>query len=408
MPLTRQQTLRRRRIVIFTAATVVLAGAVYVPATQLAPLDPAQATLLAYEAPVGAAVQPDLPGYGASGIGAVDMPGLLATGGSDQPLPIASISKVITTLVVLDTKPIAEGTDGETITFTSADVQVYNDYIAANGSVKPVRAGLTLTQREVLELMLIGSANNYAQSLVNWAFGSEEEYAAIATAWLAANGMSSTSISDATGMSPKNTSTAADLVTLGKLALAHPVVAEIIAQKKVAVPDVADFSNTNKLLGIDGIDGIKTGTLDEAGACLLFSADVAVGDSTVTLVGVVLGGPDHETLDANVRALLRSVVSGFREVTLATAGERFASYSTDWGTSTAAVATADTSAVVWSDTPVLAVVAADPITLGRKGEEIGSVTFTVGQQRIEIPLTAGSTISDPGPWWRLTNPTELF
>jgi D-alanyl-D-alanine carboxypeptidase (penicillin-binding protein 5/6) len=407
-PQNHKKIYRRRRILIFSTAVVVLAAGVYLPTTLLAPLDEMAAELSTYTPPVAAAAQVSLPDYGASGIAMVGREGLLASSGTTEPVPIASVSKVITALVVLDAKPIAAGEEGESINFTSADVQIYNDYLADNGSVKPVSAGEVLSQRDVFELMLVGSANNYAQSLVNWAFGSEEEYAVAAAAWLADNGMTSTSITDATGMSPLNTSTPTDLVVLGELALAEPTVAEIVSQKSVTVPDVGSLSNTNTLLGVDGIDGIKTGTLDEAGACLLFSADVLVDDQTVTLVGVVLGGDTHTQINGAVRELISGVISGFQKVTLTTAGDSFGSYSSVWGETTNFVAAEDSSLVVWSDTPVTATVATDPITLVEEGTEVGAVTFVAGSQQVSVPLTATASIEDPGAWWRLTHPEDLF
>jgi D-alanyl-D-alanine carboxypeptidase (penicillin-binding protein 5/6) len=407
-PQNRKKIYRRRRIVIAVAAIVVLAAGVYVPSTLLAPLDTVAAELTPYTPPVATAAAVTVPDYGASGIAMVGGTGLLASSGTTEPVPIASVSKVITALVVLQSKPLAAGEEGESITFTSADVQIYNDYLAENGSVKPVAAGEVLSQRDVLELMLVGSANNYAQSLVNWAFGSEAEYATAAATWLADQGMTSTSITDATGMSPLNTSTPTDLVILGELALADPTVAEIVSQKSVTVPDVGDLSNTNTLLGIDGIDGIKTGTLDEAGACLLFSADVLVEDQTVTLVGVVLGGDTHTQINGAVRELISGVIAGFEKVTLTTAGDSFGSYTSVWGDSTDFVAAEDSSIVVWSDTPVTATVSTNPITVVEEGTEVGSVTFVAGSQQVSVPLRATATIDDPGAWWRMTHPEEVF
>jgi D-alanyl-D-alanine carboxypeptidase (penicillin-binding protein 5/6) len=407
-PLDRKKTYRRRRIAIAASAIVVVGAGIYVPATLLAPVDSVSAELAAYTPPVAAAAQVSVPNYGASGIAMVGMPGLLASSGTTEPVPIASVSKVITALVVLDAKPLAAGDEGESISFTSKDVQIYNDYLADNGSVKPVAAGEQLSQRDVLELMLVGSANNYARSLVNWAFGSEQEYAAAAATWLTDNGMTSTSITDSTGMSPLNTSTPTDLVVLGERALEDPTIAEIVSQKSVTVPEVGSLNNTNSLLGVDGIDGIKTGTLDEAGASLLFSADVLVDDQTVTLVGVVLGGDTHTQINGAVRELISGVISGFHKVTLTTAGDSFGSYTTVWGDSTNFVAAEDSSVVVWSDTPVTATVATDPITFIEEGAEVGAVTFHAGSQQVSVPLRATATIDDPGAWWRLTNPEELF
>jgi D-alanyl-D-alanine carboxypeptidase (penicillin-binding protein 5/6) len=399
---------RRRRTSIFGALGLILLGGAYGTMTLLAPLPAVSAAVIPYVSPVSAAAAPALPTYGASGIGAAGSGTLLASAGSTEPVPIASISKVITSLVVLEAKPIDEGTDGGTLSFTSADVQIYNDYLAVNGSIKPVTAGTSLSQRDVMELVLVGSANNYTQSLVNWAFGSEEEYTVAANAWLAEQGMTSTSVSDATGMSPLNVSTPTDLVTLGTLALANPTISEITSQETVTVPSVGELDNTNKLLGVDGIDGIKTGTLDEAGACLLFSADITVGGEEITLVGVILGAPNHDIVDRDVLALLNTAEAGYHEVVLTTAGQEFGSYTTEWGNSASLVATEDRSTVVWSDTPVTAEVAAEAVTLTSGGDDQGSVVFSVGGTQIAVPLETNSAIEDPGAWWRLTNPSKLF
>src|SRR5690606_18923100 len=117
------------------------------------------------------------------------------------------------------------------------------------------------------------------------------------------------------------------LLEIGKLALEHPVVAGIVASATVEVPEFGLLENSNELIGVDGVDGIKTGTLDEAGACLLFATDVLVGETSITVVGVVLGGPDHDTINAHIRALLASVTPGFQELTLVTAGQNIAHYS---------------------------------------------------------------------------------
>jgi D-alanyl-D-alanine carboxypeptidase (penicillin-binding protein 5/6) len=193
-------------------------------------------------------------------------------------------------------------------------------------------------------------------------------------------------------------------VELGELALAQPALAEIVSMPSATVPDIGAFANTNKLLGTDGIDGIKTGTTDEAGACLLFSTDVTVGNTSITLVGVILGAPNHSVLDQGVLALLKSVTPGFSELTLATAGEPYATYSTEWGESAKAVAAKTATKVVWSDTPVSESVHAKSVAAGAKGAQVGSVEFTVGDDTITVPLELNSTLDAPDLWWRLTNP----
>lgn len=389
-------------------AAVVLATAFYLPLTLLAPLKPVAAALESYTPPAASQPAVAFPEYGASGVGAVGYPGVLASAGSTDPLPIASISKVITALVVLDAHPLALGESGPDITFGDVDQGYYDAQLADGGVVESVSVGQVMSQRNVMNVMLMESANNYAESLATWGYGSESAFIDAATAWLAAKGLTSTTIEEPTGVSPNNRSTVADLVELAKLAEANPVVSEIVSTQSMEVPDIGTIENRNELLGVDGVDGIKTGTLDEAGACLLFSQEHAVGSTTITVVGVVLGGPDHDTIDAAIRSLLAEVDAGFTEVTLTTAGQQFASYETPWGDAAAAVAAKDSSVAVWSATPVTVEVTVDDVHLADAGTRVGTLLFAVGTQRVTVPLELSATIDDPGPWWRLTNPGELF
>ena len=397
-------TYLRRRITAFGLAGLILAAAAYLPLTLLAPLEPATATAVASPAVENPAVQLAWPGYGASAIGAVGFPGTLAAGGTGEPLPIASITKVITSLVVLEAKPLADGEDGPLITFSSADAALYHKYFAQRGKVEPVRAGLQLTQRQLMTVVLVSSANNYAESLATWAYGSEAAFLTAARAWLDTRGLTHTTLRDSTGMNPENRSSAADLVELAKLALADPVVSSIVRMPSAHLPYVGTVENTNELLGIDGIDGIKTGTLDEAGACLLFSASITVGKHPVDVVGVILGGPDHPALNEAVRALLASASARFRELTLVEKGEVFYRFSTPWEQSADAVATQDASLLVWAGTSVTELPRVTALRHGAQGQQVGSVTFTVADASVTVPLALDSELGDPGPWWRLTHP----
>ena len=393
---------------VFGGLGVVLATGFYLPFTLLAPLHAETAQVQSWETPVTLAPELAFPNYGATAIGAIGWDGSLATSGSSEALPIASLSKVITALVVLDAHPLGVGEEGPTVTTTSNDVKLYNSYVARNGKVEPVRAGLVLSQHQLLQLTLVASANNYTATMVNWAFGSEEAYVAAARTWLDSHGLTSTFMADATGMSPENRATATDLIELAKIALAHPLVSQTVATTHISIPGVGEIDNTNDLLGLGGVRGIKTGTLDEAGACLLFAADYTVGTETVTVVGVMLGGKDHPSLDKDIQALLATAQLGFQQIHLVSTGDNIASYTSDWGDTSPVVATADSSVVVWSDTPIARFVDVQPVTLAAAGTEVGKLTFTVGTRTIEVPIALTKPIDDPGVWWRLTHPDELF
>ena len=408
MPLSRRQIYRRRRLTVFGAIALVLAVGFYLPTTLLAPLTAESATVLPYTAPETTAAAVTMPTYGSSAIGAVGFDGILAAGGSTDALPMASISKIITALVILEAKPLDLDASGPDISFTTADVELYNHYLALNGSLEPVQSGMVLSQLQVLELMLIPSANNYTASLVNWAFGSQEAFVPVATAWLAENGMTSTTVVEPTGIDPANVSTAADLVTLGKLAIANPIITKIVSTESVKIPGVGTVENSNDLLGVDGIDGLKTGTLEGFGANLLFTASYTVGVSTIRIVGVVLGGKNHPSIDSDIQGFLEGVEAGFQEVPLTTKGTPYGTITTDWGTTAQLVAASTTSTLVFGQQPIAALVTTEPLTLGTMGDDVGILHITVGDNVVDVDLELDADISDPGPMWRLTHPAELF
>ena len=401
----------RRRIAVGAAAAVLLTGAVYTPMTLLAPVPTVAADAAAHRdaitPPAPVAATPVVPGFGVSGITAIGETGSLAGVDDGVAHPMASITKAITALVVLGVRPMEAGDDGETIVLTEQDAGFYDWQISLGGSAEPVTPGVAMTQRDVLELMLLPSANNYAQTLATWAFGSEAAFVDAARAWLLDHGMTGTTIVDASGVDDANASTVTDLLALGRLAIADPVLAPIVATPAADVPDLGLVENSNRLLGTAGVDGIKTGTSPLAGACLLFSADVAVGSQTVTLVGVVLGGDSHAVVRDAVAGLVSSVAAGYREVEVVTAGTPYAEYEHVWGASASATASGSATLLVWSDTPVTITADLEPVSLAEAGATVGSVTATSGPRSTTIPLVLDAELADPGAWWRLTNPGRL-
>ncbi|RXZ70723.1 D-alanyl-D-alanine carboxypeptidase family protein [Agromyces albus] len=406
----RTTTYRRRRIVVFGSLAVVLAllltGGLYAGNALGAPIPAAQPAVSAPE-PIVAAAQPlALPGFGGYAVGAVGFEGLLAASPDQSLMPIASITKIVTALLILEAKPLAPGEEGPGIEYTEADVDLYWQVVAENGSVAPVSAGTTLSERQSLAAMLLASGNNYAISLATWAYGSMEAFLDAARGWLDEHGLENTRLVDSSGISLDNVSTPAELVELGEIALADPTVSELVATQSMDLPVIGTVKNSNKMLGSHGVDGIKTGTTDDA-ANLLFSADYPVGSQVVTVVGVVLGGENHTVLDEAIAALLDSIAPGFHEVTALEAGQELASYSTAWGDTARARAVEGASVVIWSDTPVDVEVVAAPVTLAASGAEVGTATVRAGTQEIVVALELDAAIEDPGAWWRLSNPGAL-
>lgn len=394
---------RRRIVAAFSLAFILIVG-VGVPAALLAPVPQAQATVAPTVERVTPIAKPVFPGFGYAAIGMVGRSGLLATSGSQRRRPIASITKIVTALVVLEKRPLGPGEPGPTIVMTNRDVAILQDVINQAGSWQTVQPGWKFTERQMLETMLIPSANNYGKSLALWAFGSERAYLRAARAYLQQHGLTDTTIVDTNGLDAGDRSTPADLVKLGRLALAKPVLRAIVSTKSKDEPHIGPIDNTNKLLGQYGIDGLKTGTTDQAGACLLFSARVTVNGVKATLVGVILGAPSHPQLDATVPPLLASVKKGLHAVRLARAGQPFATYRTAWGGIAKAVAAKDTTVLVWSRKAVAGEARANPIRGGTKGEKVGSVQYAVDDQLVSIPLKLDRSVLAAPFWWRLLHP----
>lgn len=392
---------------VFGSGGVLLLAFLYLFGSLVTPVPATAATVEHQPALTQPAVQLAWPAAGSAAITAPDYAGATAYHGSDASVPIASITKAVTALVVLDKKPLNGDEQGPTISFTQKDVDIWNDVIAEGGSWAPVKAGTSMTEKEALTAMMLPSANNYAISLANWAYGSTGSYVSAANDWLKAKGFSGTKITSPDGLDPGNVSTTKDLIGIGTLVLASPTLSDIVSQKTATLPGAGAQDNTNALLGVNGVNGIKTGNTDEAGFCLLFSAEVPVGSVKVRVLGVVLGAADHDDLWASVTGLLQSMQAGFHEVQAAKPGQVFGSYTTPWGASSDLVATGGKSFVVWSDTPVQVDLETRPLQSGFKGDVVGRATFTLDGKTETVDVALARDVPDPGFGWRLAHPGGL-
>jgi D-alanyl-D-alanine carboxypeptidase (penicillin-binding protein 5/6) len=393
-----------RRTVVAAAVLLVGSAAVYGPVTLSAALPEATAVVHTPTVPSPAAAALDLPTAGSAGIALRDSTTLLGSEGNQGTVPIASITKVITALVLLDAKPIEAGESGPNITVSATDVELLQATMAEGGSYELLSEGQVFSEHDMIEIMLVVSANNYAQTLTNWAFGSQAAYLTAAHSFLQSHGLTATTVADSSGLDPGSSSSVPDLLAIANLALDNPVLAAIVSTQQADFSQVGTVVNSNKLLGQYGISGIKTGTTDEAGYCLLFTSTFTVADHTFTLVGVVLGEPSSDALYDAVARLLTSAQKGYSEVNLVKSGDVLGNVTTAWGEASPVVATADASAVVWSNAPISSTITTAPVTVGDSGSQVGTIEFTVNGSTISVPLALESPLTDPGAWWKLTNP----
>lgn len=224
---------------------------------------------------------------------------------ADHAVPMASITKLITALMVLDERPLAVGEQGDAYHFITRWNDSYDEYTARGESALRVPAGGALTQYQLLQGMLMGSACNYADILVTEIWGDDAAFAAAAGTFLVENGLDGIVVVEPTGIDPANTATATGLIELGRLAMADPVIAEIVATPAVELPGAGLVENTNELLADPGVAGIKTGTLETSN--LLSAKDIATAQGTVRVYAVALDQPDDAARFSVSRDLYRSV-----------------------------------------------------------------------------------------------------
>jgi D-alanyl-D-alanine carboxypeptidase/D-alanyl-D-alanine endopeptidase (penicillin-binding protein 7) len=183
---------------------------------------------------------------------------------SDAVVPIASITKLMTAMVVLD----AQQDMNEPISIADADV----DTLKFSSSRVPV--GATLPRKAVLQLALMSSDNRAAAALARTYPGGNPAFVAAVREKLNALDMRHTTIEEPTGLSPHNRSTAADLVKMATAASYYPEITRITTETGDAVElngRTSQFHNTNRLVGKKGWDILlsKTGFTREAGRCLV-------------------------------------------------------------------------------------------------------------------------------------------
>ena len=218
----------------------------------------------------------------------------------EQPVPIASVAKVMTAYLTLERYPLTGAQDGFTVTVTAAQAQAEAQDAREDQSVAPVQAGEHLTERQLLEALLIPSGNNIARMLAARVAGSETRFVAQMNAETHALRMGNTTYTDPSGWDPSTVSTAADQLRIFRQAMRFPVFRQIVSLADVTLPFGGTLTNTNPLI-TEGYAG-KTGSDSAAGACLAFFTHVTVRGRRQTAVGVVLGQWESNSTSVDLAA----------------------------------------------------------------------------------------------------------
>jgi D-alanyl-D-alanine carboxypeptidase (penicillin-binding protein 5/6) len=298
---------------------------------------------------------------------------VLFESGARDPLPPASTTKMMTALLALERASLDEV------------VTVPQEALAVGEASMGLVPGEQLTLRDLLHGLLLVSANDAALTVAIHVGGSEQEFVALMNERAAALGMANTHFVNPHGLDdPQHLSSAVDLLALALEALKEPEFARIVATPQASVAG-RDLYNTNELLtSYDGANGVKTGTTDAAGQCLVASVARDQGQTVV----IVLGSADRY---AEARLLLDYYFENYswRQLTLPT--DRLSRYEDSEGQAWVLSLGAQKATLLpsWQWPQVLLFRWVESTGHASVGGIVGSARFSVGSNLLaEVPLLA--------------------
>ena len=390
------------------------------------------------------------PPWPAAGQGAVAIPalGYAEQSGPEQPVPIASLTKMTTAVVVLRDHPVPLGSSGPTVTITPDEAAQFGVNLANDETNIPLQAGETLTELQLLEALLNQSADDVAYTLAVWDAGSLPAFVAKMDALADSLGAVHSHYVDASGFDPRSVSTAADTLRVAAAGMAIPTFASVAGMPTVNLPGVGTAHNIVTEIGTDGIVGVKSGYTSQASGCMVLAGFRSVDGRSVLVLASALGQREptpappptptppataptttappapttttttttapYSPLEAQypllytgpiVVRLLDTSEAAIVPVPVVTAGHTVGTASAEWGGGRRVVPVVAARGAWLLGVPgqrVAATVA--PITpSGAKTDagSVGAVRFTLGPQSETVPVRLAHRVPDPGWWWKV-------
>ncbi len=214
----------------------------------------------------------------------------------DDPVPPASITKIMTLLLVM------EAIDAGKLTYET-EITASEHACSMGGSQIWLEPGEVFTVHELLKASAIASANDACTALAEAVSGSEEAFVELMNSRAAELGMKNTVFKNCTGLDAEgHVSTARDIAIMSAELLSHEKIKEYSTVWMDSLRNgETELTNTNKLVRFyKGCTGLKTGSTDEAGCCLAASAE----RDGMELISVTLGSPNTDERFASGRKLL--------------------------------------------------------------------------------------------------------
>ena len=215
----------------------------------------------------------------------------VAAGSPREPMrPIASLTKMMATWVILGHLPLSPGQTGPCVTVDAADVARYNYDVDTGQSSAKVAVGERLCENTLLTGMLVHSAGNFVYLFLHILHLSVRQFVAQMNADAKALGLSRTHYVEPTGISPGDRSTAYDQARLAAdLMTSQAIVRSIVIKPVVVLPVAGALISYNPFVGTNGVVGVKSGYTIPAGGCEALALRFRLDGLTVTDYAVVLG-----------------------------------------------------------------------------------------------------------------------
>ncbi len=354
----------------------------------------------------------DMPWPG-EGQGAVEVEGvgMIGTYGPQEPQPTASVAKAMTAYVILKDRPLKDKDGGPKI-----EIDKLTEEQASNPdwSVAPVKEGQVYTQGELLQLLMVQSANNVAHLLARWDAGSEEAFLKKMNDAAKELGMKDTVYTDPSGFEKTTVSTPLDQLKLAKAAMQDKVFREIVDLPQITLPQIGQtLHNGNRILLKGGVAGIKTGTSTPAGGNLLWAAYTKVDGKLRRILGVVMGVKSPQQLHLKTKLaietysydLIRKAQDGVVSQTVVAKGQVVGHVDDGLGGRTPVVATEDLKPVGWGGLTVDLELDDGGKALpgsAAEGTVVGSLTVGEGEGRVTVPVALQKDLEEPGIGAKLT------
>ncbi len=392
------------------------------------------------------------PPWPATGQAAVAIPslGYERQSALEGPVPIASLAKMATAVVVLHDHPMAATASGPSITVTADEANQFDVDLQNDETNIPLQAGEALTEQQLLEALMVGSANDAAYTLAVWDAGSVAAFVTKMNALASSLNAGQTHYTDPSGFDPGSVSTAADSLRVAAAGMALPAFAAVVALPAVTLPLAGVVQNIVKLIGTDGIVGVKSGYTSQAAGCMVLATYRTIHGRSVLVLAAALAQLEptppapapptaapvtatapttttmptppttptttvpYSPLEAEypllytgpiVVRLLDASGSAIVPVPVVAQGDVVRRASADWGGVHHEVPVVATRSAWLLGLPgqriAVTTTPSSPTPTGRYRSVAGTARFTLGQQSETVPLRLLHRVAEPTWWWKV-------